>query len=303
MIVDSMNRLELYLALLNDLKQNAVPYVHNNRSRWDYFISTRSKRTRRIITLPWEEYDSPNHIHYHIGVSGDGKTFEVTCIPEFEWNGKKCFALFLDNMYVCVLQKHAIDRYAERILKKDMAARDVAYKFLFKNLRNSFHTVLPSPTHKYTMYLMLAGGLFLGDAENRKYAPNVLSGVWFNTCISFNQAGLSQTRMMTLLKEKKEADEAVGYCPESCPIWVMEELRKGIDAKRLMYIKKSLLIACLFDKLQLSFNIPHIDEEAHKFTLSFTRNFFVKVGISEDELDAFIRNNINIVKEEISFRG
>ncbi len=301
MIVDSMDKLEVYFALLNDFKNEILPGIIKREAKWLSLFSNRSLREKRTIILPIIEITSSNRIQFHILIKGYGKSYSFDVIAEFDWKGKKCFAMFFRNNSVTVFTKHSLDRYSERVLQKDTSYLDIIFNHLYKGANMSYQVALPSRTHKYTLYYSFANGLFFGDAEDSKYMHDTIDGKWYNTCISFNEAGLSQMMIMTCMKQMYDSAQALGYVPLDSQERCITEILKGTTRERYEHMKRTIFIEYLLLKVQKSFNYPYLREEYYKSTERFLIEFCYNTNVPKKEFDKFISDRFDIIKREIEY--
>lgn len=301
MIVDTMNKLEVYMALNADYIQEIIPYIKNRQTKWAALIRTKSLREKRNISLPIIDITSSNHIKFHILIKGYNTFYDYDVTAEFDWNGKKCYAIFLKYNNIEVFTHHSLNRYAERVLKKQLSHKDILYKYIYRGVNMGYSIVLPSKTHEYTQYSLISEGLFLGNGQDRKKVPNTLDGSWYNTCISFDEAGISQMMMMTCMKQMYDSAQVLGYVPLDSRERCVDELVKGTTRERFEHIKRSIFIEYLFAKVQQSLNLPYIPENYYEDLDISVNDFCLGANISEKELKKFTNDRFEIIRREILF--
>ena len=213
MVVDSMSKYEVMDELRNDFDSEVKPYYDNTlKKRIQPLIRTKAQREKTVVTLGWEDYSTKKRNTFKILKRGNA----YNCLPEFRaefsWNNTKCCALFFQQNSVVVFQNHCLDRYAERVLNKEMQANEVV-KYISKYLNSGFHIVLPSPTHPYSIYFSVANALFLGDYEDLEGKFKDRSYNWLNTCISLKEAHATQKGIMRSLANMQKYTNSIGFNP------------------------------------------------------------------------------------------
>lgn len=114
---------------------------------------------------------------------------------------RKCYANFFKEGYIVVYPAHCLQRYSERVLKDNLDIEVVFKNHLIKRQESAFNIVLPTPTHKYSQYVGFADALFLGDFDEKHPKTSFL---WLNTCISYDETGYSQSKIMKSLHEMQK---------------------------------------------------------------------------------------------------
>ena len=193
MILDSMNKFEVMRAIRKDFDEDVLPFYNSSlRLKIRLMIKDRASRLKSVINLGWTEYISRNKIKYHILQKGDQYGDTPLFISECIWkkrNGKPqtIFATLHPNSAIAIYTQHCLERYAERVIFQPSRPLKDILNDLLKQQKFAFHIVLPSPTHKFTVYHSFANALFLGDYDPPKDS-NSPSWNWYNNCISLNES-------------------------------------------------------------------------------------------------------------------
>lgn len=213
MVVDSMSKYEVMDELRNDFDSEVKPYYDNNlRKRIQPMIRSKAQREKSVVILGWEKYSTKKGNTFNILKKGDAYGDLPEFLAEFTWNNTKCYALFFQDKNVTVFQNHCLERYAERVLHKECQTKEVI-KQISKNMNSGFHIVLPTPTHPYSIYFVVANALFLGDYEDLegKYKDRAYN--WLNTCISLREAHATQRGIMRSLANMQDYTNSIGFNP------------------------------------------------------------------------------------------
>ena len=213
MVVDSMSKYEVMDNFRNDFDSEVKPYYDNVlKKRIQPLIRTKAQREKTVVTLGWEDYSTKRGNTFKILKRGTAYGDLPEFMAEFFWNNTKCYALFFRQNSVVVFQNHCLDRYAERVLNKEMQTKEVV-KHISKYLNSGFHIVLPSPTHPYSIYFSVANALFLGDYEDLEGKFKDRTYNWLNTCISLKEARATQKGIMRSLANMQEYTNSIGFNP------------------------------------------------------------------------------------------
>lgn len=281
MIVDSMTKAEIIHALKNDHKRNVEMYIAARILKYQTEIQLLTASANRHVKLPWETIITKSNITYMFRPEGDREYFCPKVIAEFPWQGKKCFAYFTEGIkgkVVNVFTNHALSRYAERVLNKEISYRDVFYQYILPHMSYAFRTVLPSPNqHEYSKYITISDGLFLGDFDPK----NPTNDDWYNTCISLNETGESQHKILKTLKAIQNDLNTLGFNP-----FDLDEYKEGqlINLDKVPKTKEAVdalidlaRLTFLLNKLYLMLDYPFYPE----FKGKIDYDMFVAKGILE----------------------
>lgn len=309
MILDTMSKREVMQSLRNDFDQEVLPYYNSIRLKLQSLLKARSEREKKPINLGWEPYVTKNKTIFHILKKGDkdGDTPQFT--SEFKWRGKQCYSTLFNEGIIVVYQKHCLERYAERVLQKNIDPKDIMYKYLLKKQESAYSIVLPTPTHKYCWYLVMADALFLGDVDApSSEADKKFAGKWFNTCISLEKTRYTQEGIMQTLQFMQDFVKTLRYDP-------IKEKTRFEGEKRSIFkdeIKKENL-KVFFEKaymmymLHLSFNFLFTKElfmDEINETMEYIKDTLQKdFSISVASLSPFGKEKGIALKGEIDFRG
>ena len=294
MIVDSMTEQDIYNALKKEYDIFIDPYLNKRTYTYAKAIRDKCPKGDKIVKLPWVEVCSQNNI-----------LFRIIVVAEFKWKDKDCYAYYCEDKQLNVFQGHCIERFNERVLKKDIKTREVFYKYILPNISNAYRTVLPSPTHKYSLYISIGNALFLGD-----FNPDTNSeDNWFNTCISLNEAGISQTKIFQTLKFVQEDINEIGF-----NIFDPSELDDGDFQKLFAKIPRneSAILALqrlvkniyLIDKLTLILDYPFISKfkDSIDYRNMISKTFLKVFDIDYTKLTPYGKDGI-AVRGELDFKG
>lgn len=308
MIVDSMTKAEIFRALKNDYERNVDMYIAARFLKYQTEIQMLTASENRHIQLPWETIITKSNIKYMFRPEGDRETFRPKVIAEFPWQGKNCFAYFTEGIkgkVVNVFTGHALLRYAERVLNKEMSYRDVFYKYILPNMSYAFRTMLPSPNHhEFSKYITIADGLFLGDFDP-KYPTN---DDWYNTCISLNETGESQHKILKTLKAIQKDLNTLGFNP-----FDLDEYQEGqlINWNKVPNTKVAVdalielaKLTFLLNKLYLMLDFPFYSEFKGKinYDMIVAKGLLEAFEIDYTKLTPYGKDGI-AVRGELEYKG
>lgn len=306
MIVDSMSKYEVMDELRNDFNSEVKPYYNNNlRKRIQPLIRTRAQREKTVVTLGWDDYSTKKGNAFKILKRGDANGDLPEFMAEFSWNNTKCYALFFRQNSVVVFQKHCLDRYAERVLNKEMQAKEVV-KYISKYLNSGFHIVLPTPTHPYSIYFSVANALFLGDYEDLEGKFKDRSYNWLNTCISLKEAHTTQKGIMRSLANMQEYTNLIGFNPIDDKV-LYTQRRKGLvktdnDKERLIeFFKNYYMLYQLFLMSKLPFEDIFNDEI--EVDMDFLKNELAGFSVPVEGLSPYGKKHGFAFRGEIDYKG
>ena len=307
MVTDSMTKYEVMDELRNDFDTEVKPYYDNVlKKRITQLIYYKAQREKATINLGWDNYSTKKRNCFKIlkkgNVNGDMPEF----MAEFCWRMKKCYALFFDNSTVVVFQKHSLEQYADRVLNnKGLEVEKVIKSHIMKHMDSGFHIVLPSPTHPFCIYFVVANALFLGDYEDieGKYKNKTFN--WLNTCISLKETHATQEGIMRSLANMQKCVLSLGFNP------IRDKNRYLSDKGRICNIEASKENLIDFFKnyymlyqLFLSSNMPFADlfkEEIEK-DMSFLKDELNSLFINVGSLSPFGKADGFAIKGEIDYK-
>ena len=129
MIVDTMSKTEVMLSLLKEFKEEIVPLYSYAQKELERTILPRVQRTGKTEKIA-KEKESSGHNVFHIIIKVTKSGYQMNAYCEFLWHGRHCYATFFKDNSVVVYQKHCLERYAERVLNKEMTT-DIVFKKYF----------------------------------------------------------------------------------------------------------------------------------------------------------------------------
>lgn len=311
-----MTKLEVMKAIRKDFDSEVLPYYGKVKNQIMKEILPEAQRKKGTVCHGWIHFRTSNKINFKILKSGDIKVDKPEFIAFFRWCKRCCFASLLPDGTINVFQSHCLDRYVERVLGKETLRKDVTdmqvyidelNRHILKQQNSAFLIVLPTPSHKYSTYLVMANALFLGDYEVDQAGNRQLCAHWYNTCISLKECHETQEKIMhTLVRLQQEVLDI-----KCCPV-INEESRKWYfeNKKRLIVSKRETLISMFSNiymllVLQRTFNFPFyekMEEEANN-CLTFLENELVDFGVDLKVLNPFDEDTGIAVKGEIDYRG
>ena len=306
MITDSMTKYEVMTSLRKEFDSEVLPYYHKViLPQLKSELYTRCQREQRTVNLGWIDKITSNLSKFRIlkrgNVEGDLPLF----VCEFRWQNKQCYGNFFPEGAVVVYQAHCLQRYAERVLRTKKEIGQIFYGQIVKNQNSAFNIALSTPTHQNSHYFGLANALFLGDFDIEHPKSRHL---WCNTCISYNEARYSQSRIMKSLHEMQSFVEKV-RCDYS---------RQENDAKLHEYIKKNqgspeniaqlckfLTQKYLLWKLHLSLNLSFTEFFIAEIrsAVIYIENELKQFGINPNELSPYSKSHGIAWKGEIDYKG
>lgn len=306
MIIDTMTKFEVMRTLRKEFDDKVLPYYYKRiLPRLKAAIQQRCQREKTTINLGWEAITTTQQNVFKILKRGDANGDKPLFVCEFRWNGKLCYGNFFPEKHVVVYQAHCLQRYAERVLRTDKIVSEVFYNYLLKKQSSAYNITLPTPTHMYSQYFGLANALFLGDFDKKNPKEPYL---WLNTCISYNEARYSQSRIMKSLHELQTFVEQEHY--DYSRIENENHLKSFIkrfkdSPEKVDVLKKFLTQKFLLWKLYLSYNFPFTElfiEEINK-TLAYLEKYMLQFNIQPKSLSPFSKQHGIAWKGEIDYRG
>lgn len=306
MITDTMTKHEVMNALRKEFDIEILPYYYKSIfPRLKSAIHQRCLREKKSITLGWETKETSSHNVFKILKRGDNESDKPLFVCEFRWNGKLCYGNFFKEQSVIIYQSHSLQRYAERVLNHNIEIKNVFYEHIVKKQNSAFNIVLPTPTHKFSHYFGLANALFLGDFDERNPKTPFL---WVNTCISYNEARYSQSRIMKSLHELQQFVENEGE--DLTKIENKNQLNRYIkkytgNYDKIERLKKFLTQKYLLWKLFLHYNFPFTElfKDEIDLTLNNLEEYMLRLEISPKSLSPFSKTYGIAWKGEIDYQG
>lgn len=309
MIVNSMSKADIYRALKKDYERNVNLYISSRIVKYRTDIQMLTAVENHYVQLAWETFVTKDNIKYRFRPEGDRETFAPKVIAEFAWQGRNCLAFFsegLNGVIVNVFTEHALNRYAERVLKKEIPFKDVFYTYIFPKMSFAFRTILPSPNrHAYSKYCTIADGLFLGEFNLSDKENND----WYNTCISLNETGISQGKILHTLKSIQNYMNILGFNPFDLDEYNEESNFINPDKipkteEGLKALKELSRLIYLINKLYLLLDLPFINEYKGKidYEILLAKAFLKAFGIDYTKLTPYGKDGI-AVRGELEYKG
>lgn len=309
MIVNSMSKADIYRALKKDYERNVNLYISSRIVKYRTDIQMLTAVENHYVQLAWETFVTKDNIKYRFRPEGDRETFAPKVIAEFAWQGRNCLAFFLEGLngvIVNVFTEHALNRYAERVLKKEIPFKDVLYTYIFPKMSFAFRTILPSPNrHAYSKYCTIADGLFLGEFNLSDKENND----WYNTCISLNETGISQGKILHTLKSIQNYMNILGFNPFDLDEYNEESNFINPDKipkteEGLKALKELSRLIYLINKLYLLLDLPFINEYKGKidYEILLAKAFLKAFGIDYTKLTPYGKDGI-AVRGELEYKG
>ena len=307
MVIDNMNKYEVMHELRKDFDLEVKPYYDNVlKKQMMPLIYNKAKREKNTINLGWANYTTKNKNIFKIlrrgNVNGPIPEFRA----DFVWKNKKCIACFLQNSSVLVFQKHCLEMYAERVLGDKKIEVEKVFNHIKKYFNSSFHIVLPTPTHPYSIYYVVANALFLGDYEDLDGKYKDKNYNWLNTCISLQEAHATQKGIMHSLSIIQDFVNYVGYNPISDSEKYFKNKDKLLTneedkIKLIGFLKVSYLLFQLLILANLPFAVYFQDEIDKE--VEFLKKELNGLSINVAELSPYGKKNGIAIQGEIEFRG
>lgn len=316
MIIDTMTKMEVMQSIRKDFDGEVLPYYEKVKNQIMKEILPEAQRKKGTVSHGWISFKSSNAVEFKILKCGDAKGDKPEFIAAFHWRNRFCVANLLQNGAINVFQSHCLDRYMERVLGEEILHRDVANidayrdklnKHILKYQNSAFLIVLPTPTHRYSTYLVMANALFIGDYEVEQAGSKQISAHWYNTCISLRECHRTQEMIIRTLSNLQKEVLDIRYCP----VLNAESRKKYLGEKDKLVISKKETIIGMFSKiymlfvLQRSFEFPFykkMEDEAND-CLTFLERELSDLGIDPKSLDPFDENIGVAIKGEIDYRG
>lgn len=306
MIVDTMTKLEVMKIIRNDFDNEVFPYyAHKLKPKLQALVRTKAQREKKIVSLGWEDYTTSSGIVYKIHKRGNAYEDKPEFVAEFFWNKKKCIAILLQSGTIIIYQSHSLERYADRVIKANLSNTEILKRYLLKHIDSSFQIVLPTPTHPYSSFLVMANALFLGDFDTELAGEKDLSAHWYNTCLSLNECHYTQEQIMQTLAELQKDVLSIGFNPVN----FTERSRYFSEKNELLKTRKESLTNLFSNTymlflLQKSFDFPFYDkikEEIYECQC-FLENELTALSIDINTLDPYDAQNGIAKKGELDYK-
>jgi len=307
MIIDTMTKTEVMLSLLKEFKEEIVPLYSKAKKELGKTTLPRVQRTGKTESIS-KDKESNGHNIFHIvyKVTKDGYNMNAYC--EFLWHGKYCYATFFTDNSVVVYQRHCLERYAERVLNKDVAPDIVFKKYLLDKQDGAFQISLQAPNRERCQFFGLADALFLGDYDEPTKDNLNVNLHWYNTCISLKETHATQTGILHSLALMQKYVKELGFNP--LDTYLSKEQKKMLkdvrtsETKSVSYIE-FLKRTYMLHQLQLSLNLPWInlyinDINSRMETISHELKNY---GINTASLSPYGKEVGFAIKGEINYRG
>ena len=304
MIIDTLSKYEVMAQLRKEFDEEILPYYYRKiRPRIENIIRPQSQREKKTITLGWETVESKGKNLFKILLRGNSTDDLPLFVAEFRWQNKLCFGNFFLEENVVVYQSHSLTRYAQRVLKNESDISKVFYNYILKRQAEAFHIVLPTRTHKYSIYFGIAKALFLGDFDEKH--PKT-AYMWLNTCISYDEAKYSQYRIMQSLHDLQKYIES-NRCNFSDPKnkeQLQEYIKKyATDENRIKNLRRFLSQYYLLLQLHLNFKFSFTDifRDEIDLRLDYLKEALNLLGISTNSLSPYSKTHGIAWKGEIDY--
>ena len=309
MIIDTMTKTEVMLSLLKEFNEEIVPLYTNAKKELERTILPRVQRSGKPEKIARDK-ESSGHNVFHIIYKVTKGGYDMNAYNEFLWHGRHCYATFFKNNSVVVYQRHCLERYAERVLNKEVSPDAVFKKYLFDNQDSAFQISLQAPNRERCQFFGLADALFLGDYDEPTKENLDVNLHWYNTCISLKETHATQTGILRSLSLMHKFVRDLGFNP-------LDEVKKDKQSKMILanYIKKSeenkaayvefLKRTYMLHQLQLSLNFPWIDLYMNDINsrMNMISSELAKYNVNTTSLSPFGKEVGFAIKGEINFRG
>ena len=307
MIIDTMTKTEVMLSLLKEFKEEIVPLHSQANKELGKTTLPRVQRTGKTENIS-KNKESTGHNVFHIiyKITKDGYSMNAYC--EFLWHGKYCYATFFTNNSVVVYQRHCLERYAERVLNKDVAPDIVFKKYLLDKQDGAFQISLQAPNRERCQFFGLADALFLGDYDEPTKDNLNVNLHWYNTCISLKESHATQTGILHSLALMQKYVKELGFNP--LDTYLSKEQKKMLKDVRISETKSVSYIEFLkrtymLHQLQLSLNFPWIYLYINDINSRMERisHELEKYGINTSSLSPYGKEVGFAIKGEIDYKG
>lgn len=205
-----------------------------------------------------------------------------------------------------VFQEHCLQRYAERVLKKDISPRQVMFKYIFKHEDSAYHIVLPTPSHPASIYSGFADALFLGDYEMPTEETKNISQNWYNTCISLRETHFTQEKILQTLESLQKTVKIIGYNPIEHKDYYERNKNKilnndNVKNNFIQFLKNSYMLYQLHLSFKFSFTDIFLDEI--NTNMNFIKDILIKENIDVDILNPIDKDNGIAIRGEINYKN
>lgn len=304
MIIDTLSKYEVMAQLRKEFDEEILPYYYRKiKPRIKNIIKPQSQREKKTITLGWETIESKGKNLFKILLRGNSTDDLPLFVAEFRWKNKLCFGNFFLEGNVVVYQAHSLARYAQRILKNELDVSKVFYNHILRRQAEAFHIVLPTRTHKYSIYFGIAKALFLGNFDEGHPKTTY---IWLNTCISYDEAKYSQYRIMQSLHELQKYIESNKYnfSDPKNKEQLQEYIKKNaIDENKIKNLSRFLSQYYLLLQLHLDFKFSFTDifKNEIDLRLEYLKEALNLLGISTNSLSPYSKIHGIAWKGEIDY--
>ena len=307
MIIDTMTKTEVMLSLLKEFKEEIVPLYSQANKELGKTTLPRVQRTGKTENIS-KDKESTGHNVFHIiyKITKDGYSMNAYC--EFLWHGKYCYATFFTDNSVVVYQRHCLERYAERVLNKDVAPDMVFKKYLLDKQDGAFQISLQAPNRERCQFFGLADALFLGDYDEPTKDNLNVNLHWYNTCISLKETHATQSGILHSLAMMQKYVKELGFNP--LDTYLSKEQKKRLKDVRISETKSVSYIEFLkrtymLHQLQLSLNFPWIYLYINDINSRMERisHELEKYGINTSSLSPYGKEVGFAIKGEIDYKG
>lgn len=302
MITDSMSKYEVMVSLRKEFDTEIYPRILKRERIFFNLIGERSLREKKKIALPWERIRSKNQTDFEFQVIGDSESYLYNIVGRFFWKGRNCYANFYPDGEVLVSQGHCIDRYKERVLGDlTLSTERVFRKYLIKQ-GNVSHIVLPTLTHRFSVYHGTAGALFLGDFDFQ-YLDKKVNGTWLNTCISLKEARYTQTGILNTLAFMTAFVKKIGENPlakDDSEYFDRAKCDNDFKSELIRFYSQTYMLLQLHLSFQFPFTrdiLPNINERMEHISERLR-----EMSISTNSLSPYGRMHGIALKGEIDYK-
>ena len=279
-----MTKYEVMSSLRKEFDEYIFPYYTRKIfPKLQASLSQKCMREKRMISIGWEMVPSSVGTNFSVLKRGDNEGDKPIFINEFRWREKKCYANFFKEGYIVVYPAHCLQRYSERVLKDNLDIEVVFKNHLIKRQESAFNIVLPTPTHKYSQYVGFADALFLGDFDEKHPKTSFL---WLNTCISYDETGYSQSKIMKSLHEMQKYVNGVkiDFSDIKNKKVLQQYIKKNsTNIQNIENLKQYLIQKTLLWKLHLSYNFEFTElfREDIEIQLEYLKNILSSFDIHQ----------------------
>lgn len=299
MIIDTLSKVEVMSAIKSDFDKEIFPYYCSIRAKLYSLIRAKAQRERKVINLGWEKIESNNRIKFEILKRGDSETDLPLFVAYFRYKGQNCYAECLNGSLV-VYTGHCLQRYAERVLEKNIPNIDVFKKIIIKNTNSSVKIVLSSPTHKICVYSAVASALMLGD-----YDEKIENNNWYNTCLSLKETHVTQSKILQTLSFLQCTTAKIGFNPaKSVEIIKINRYIKSVNQAQIAELIKYLKYYYMLYMLHKSFEFEITDrfDSEISIEMEYIRDQLAMLSVSTNELSPYDKLYGIAIRGELDYK-